>query len=285
MRGLLVAHLVLVSREAAEPIEDLNMAPPPTPILKEEPPRITSSASPSLCSCDDSNNTNSFLEHAKTMKEAMRNKTTLLSKIRHRTTHSHDAVWASISLTLVVTLLVVGVLHSRMWQQRPHVSSMDSQPIKFIQWNPLAEIKVKRLLRSRGRALLGMFGGREGSQGRNTSSLRMEDFMTAVDTVDGVHRALLASSSDESWDAESEVEEEEEEEVVFEINKRTGEWEGEESVSLLGGAGRRRRRRRRKTSSESSGSMIGLNSAVSWDLVRLSSEDEDNEMEMMVKVG
>merc|ERR1711973_152084 len=108
--------------------------------------------------------------------------------------------------------------------------------------------------------------------------------MTAADTVDGVHRALLESSSDESWDAESEVEEEEE--VVFEINKRTGEWEGEESVSLLGGGGRRRRRRRRrKTSSESSGSMIGLNSAVSWDLVRLSSEDEDNEMEMMVKVG
>ena len=101
--------------------------------------------------------------------------------------------------------------------------------------------------------------------------------------MDGVHRALLASSSDESWDAESEVEEEEE--VVFEINKRTGEWEGEESVSLLGGGGRRRRRRRRKTSSESSGSMIGLNSAVSWDLVRLSSEEEDNEMEMMVKVG
>ena len=100
--------------------------------------------------------------------------------------------------------------------------------------------------------------------------------------MDGVHRALLASSSDESWDAESE----EEEEVVFEINKRTGEWEGEESVTLLGGGGRRRRRRRRrKTSSESSGSMIGLNSAVSWDLVRLSSEDEDNEMEMMVKVG
>ena len=98
--------------------------------------------------------------------------------------------------------------------------------------------------------------------------------------MDGVHRALLASSSDESWDAESEVEE-----VVFEINKRTGEWEGEESVSLLGGGGRRRRRRRRKTSSESSGSMIGLNSAVSRDLVRLSSEEEDNEREMMVKVG
>ena len=72
----------------------------------------------------------------------MRNKTTLLSKIRHRTTHSYEAIWASMSLSLVVTLLVIGVLHSKMWQHRPHVSSMDSQPIKFIQWNPLAEIKV-----------------------------------------------------------------------------------------------------------------------------------------------
>ena len=76
------------------------------------------------------------------MKAAMQNKTTLLSKIRHRTTHSYEAIYASMSLSLVVTLLVIGVLHSKMWQHRPHVSSMDSQPIKFIQWNPLAEIKV-----------------------------------------------------------------------------------------------------------------------------------------------
>ena len=150
-----MAHLVLVS---AEPIQDLNKVPSP-----EKPPSSTSktkehSSSPSPnpdsssvppssvpCTCN-TNTTNSFLEHAKTMKEAMRNKTTLLSKIRHRTTHSYEAIWASMSLTLVVTLLVIGVLHSKMWQHRPHVSSMDSQPIKFIQWNPLAEIKVLVIL-------------------------------------------------------------------------------------------------------------------------------------------
>merc|ERR550517_836201 len=170
-----MAHLVLASTDPAEPMQDLNRAPSPTQTSKMSP----SPPSSPPCTCKI-NRSNSFLEHAKTMKEAMQNKTTLLSKIRHRTTHSYEAIWASVSLSLVVTLLVIGVLHSKMWQHRPHVSSMDSQPIKFIQWNPLAEIKVKRLLRSRGRSLLGMFGGQKGSQGRNTSSLRMEDFMTAT---------------------------------------------------------------------------------------------------------
>ena len=104
--------------------------------------------------------------------------------------------------------------------------------------------------------------------------------------MDGSHRALLVSSSDEDWMPESETEEDEE--VVFAINKRTGEWEGEEGVSLLGGLEerkRRRRRRRRKSSSESSGSIMGLSSAVSRDLVRLSTEEESCEEEMMVKVG
>ena len=105
--------------------------------------------------------------------------------------------------------------------------------------------------------------------------------------VDGVHRALLVSSSDDDWVVSES--EEEDEEVVFAINKRTGEWEGEEGVSLLGGEGggrrRRKKRRRRKSSSESSGSMMGLSSAVSRDLVRLSSEEDSCEEEMMVKVG
>ena len=96
----------------------------------------------------------------------------------------------------------------------------------------------------------------------------------------------MVSSSDEDWMPESETEEDEE--VVFAINKRTGEWEGEEGVSLLGGLEerkRKRRRRRRKSSSESSGSIMGLSSAVSRDLVRLSTEEESCEEEMMVKVG
>ena len=140
-----MAHLVLVS---TEPTQDLNTVPASTSKAEVHPsplPNPDSSLSPSSspppCTCN-TNSTNSFLEHAKTMKAAMQNKTTLLSKIRHRTTHSYEAIYASMSLSLVVTLLVIGVLHSKMWQHRPHVSSMDSQPIKFIQWNPLAEIKV-----------------------------------------------------------------------------------------------------------------------------------------------
>ena len=148
MRAIIMAHLVLGSTDASEPIQDLNRVSSSTGEAEANPSRLPNpdfstvpSSSPPPCTCN-TNSTNPFLEHAKTMKAAMRNKTTLLSKIRHRTTHSYEAIWASMSLSLVVTLLVIGVLHSKMWQHRPHVSSMDSQPIKFIQWNPLAEIKV-----------------------------------------------------------------------------------------------------------------------------------------------
>ena len=145
MRAIIMAQLVLVSTDASEPIQDLNRVPSSTEKAEAKSSPLPTNPDPSSssppCSCNTSS-TNSFLEHAKTMKAAMRNKTTLLSKIRHRTTHSYEAIWASVSLSLVVTLLVIGVLHSKMWQHRPQVSSMDSQPIKFIQWNPLAEIKV-----------------------------------------------------------------------------------------------------------------------------------------------
>ena len=157
MRAIIMAHLVLGSTDASEPIQDLNRVSSSTGEAEANPSRLPNpdfstvpSSSPPPCTCNTSS-TNPFLEHAKTMKAAMRNKTTLLSKIRHRTTHSYEAIWASMSLSLVVTLLVIGVLHSKMWQHRPHVSSMDSQPIKFIQWNPLAEIKVPVKYRTGGR--------------------------------------------------------------------------------------------------------------------------------------
>ena len=142
MNTIIMVPLILVATDASEPIEDLNRVSSSTAKAETNPSPLTNTDSSSLPRTCDTNSTNSFLEHAKTMKAAMQNKTTLLSKIRHRTTHSYEAIWASTSLSLVVTLLVIGVLHSKMWQHRPHVSSMDSQPIKFIQWNPLAEIKV-----------------------------------------------------------------------------------------------------------------------------------------------
>merc|ERR1719154_565002 len=159
----------------------------------------------------------------------MRNKTSLLSKIRHRTTHSDDAVWASLCLSFLVTVLLVGLLQSGLWSHRPHVSTMDSQPIKFIQWNPLNTIKVRRLLRSRGRSLLGRFGGRRPRAGQQ--ALRMSEFLSPSDGVDGVYKQLVQSSSSSS-SSESEVEE-----VVYGFNPSTGQWEGqeeEEEASLLG---------------------------------------------------
>lgn len=224
------------------------------------------------CECA-ANITDHFLENAKLMKTQMENKTTVLSKIRHRTTHSKEAVWASLSLTCVVVLLVVGVLQSRMWHHRPFISSMESQPVKFEQYNSKAEIMVKELLRSRGRTLLNLFPGRR-KEKVPQSVLRMESFLSGNrDTVDCSHRALLSSSS-EDWGEDED--DDWGEDVVFRINRRTGEWEGQEKASLLA-------RHRRTLSSSSDSSRGQADYSVSGDLLRLSSEDSEDEL--MVKVG
>jgi len=265
MQSLLFALCPLVT--ATETSVDLNRVSELTSMVG-----LVSTSSPTLdCVCDR-NITDHFLEHAKLMKLEIQNKTSLISKIRHRTTHSSEAVWASLSLSCVVVLLALGVLQSRMWAHRPHISSMDSQPVRFVQYNSMAEIKVKELLRSRGRALLGLFPGRREGRVRQPTALRMETFLSGQgDSVDSSHQALLVSSSEEEWE-----EEDEEEDVVFSINRRTGEWEGEEKETLLSS--------RRSSSSSYSSSCGGFNSSVSRDLVRLSSE-EDSEEELMVKVG
>lgn len=272
----LLALSTLTTTVVANTFTDLNHAP------SSLPSNTTTTTTPSSpCACGE-NITDTFYEHAIVMKMAMRNRTSLLSKIRHRTTHSDDAVWASLCLSFLVTVLVVGILQSRLWSHRPHVSSMDSQPIKFIQWNPLNTIKVRRLLRSRGRSLLGRFGGRQDRAG--TQALRMSEFLGPRDTVDGVYKQLVQSSSSSSSESEFE-------EVVYGFNTSTGLWEGEEEeegVSLLGRRGKRRSRRRgrsRRSSSESSSSLLGaMDTSVSRDLVRLSSGEEEEE-ELMVKVG
>jgi len=248
------------------------------------------------CECSVPNLTDHRLEHAKLMKAEIRNRTTLLQKIRHRTTHSVDAVWASLSLTCIVVLLTLGVLQSKMWAHRPHVSTMDSQPVRFIQYNSQAEIRVKELLRSRGRSLLDLFSRRRRIQaGRvrastgSRCSLRMESFLGVTDTVDSSHRALILSSSSEEEDWDWPCDQDKDQEVVFQINRDTGEWEGtpEETLQLLGGrqATRSRRRRRRRGSSSSSYSSLTLDPAVAKDLVRLSSEEEFPAEELMVKIG
>jgi len=237
-----------------------------------------------VCSCS-SNLTDSFLANAQQMMNQMVNKTTMLSKIRHRATHSNQAMWASFTLSGLMMLLVVGVLHSKMWNDRTFLSYTDSQPVKFEQYNRKSEILVKDLIRSRGRNLLSMFTKTK-KRKKSGNTLQMETFLAGRgDTVDSSHQALL-ESSDEDFFLESDSESEEE--TVFKINSRTGQWEGleageteEMTMSLLGG----NRRKRNRTSTSSTDSRYSLlNSYVSKDLVRLS-DSEVEEEKQFINVG
>eukprot|EP00092_Neocalanus_flemingeri_P015986 GFUD01017304.1.p1 GENE.GFUD01017304.1~~GFUD01017304.1.p1 ORF type:complete len:292 (-),score=89.85 GFUD01017304.1:178-1053(-) len=243
------------------------------------------STNTTACFCS-SNHTDTFLNNAHTMMDQMLNKTTMLSKIRHRATHSNEALWASFTLSGLMVLLALGVLHSKMWNDRNFISYSESQPVKFEQYNPKSEILVKDLLRSRGRNLLTLFTKRRKSKSGNT--LQMETFMSGKgDTVDSAHQALL-ESSDEDFFLESDSESEED--TVFRINSRTGQWEGleegeteEMTMSLLGNTARKRNR----ASSDSSDSRYSLlNSSLSKDLVRLSDNELDEEEEkQLINVG
>jgi len=239
-----------------------------------------------LCPCT-SNETDTFLANAHTMMDQMLNKTTMLSKIRHRATHSNQAVWASFTLSGLMVLLVVGVLHSKMWNDRTFISYPESQPVKFEQYNPKSEILVKDLIRSRGRNLVTLFSRRK-KKALSKTTLQMETFLSRQgDTVDSCHKALL-ESSDEDFYIESDSESEEE--TVFKINSRTGQWEGlemgeteEMTMSLLGG---RKRQRVSTSSTESRFSNSMVNSSVAKDLVRLSDSDVEGEEEkQLIKVG
>jgi len=193
------------------------------------------------CNCDK-NETQTVPPHVIAMQEAIQNKTTMLSKIRHRATHSKDAMMASVVLTLVVVMLVVGVLHTRMWKERNFLSYQDSQPVKYEQYSKTAEIPVREMLRSRARSLLVLFSPRKEKDVIRTSPvLKMQTFLDHnTDQVDSAHQALLESSSDDDMWNDSDSSDD----IVFKINKRTGDWEGEamfsgeernSRTSLLGG--------------------------------------------------
>ena len=107
--------LVLLGAHAGSRVEAANVTANPGLDLNTVGQNVSDSTE--ACNCVQ-NVTDHFLEHANIMKVEMQNKTTLLSKIRHRTTRSHEAVWASLSLSFLVVLLMLGVLQSRMWQHR-----------------------------------------------------------------------------------------------------------------------------------------------------------------------
>jgi len=247
-----------------------------------------SSSSTSKCSCI-SNQSDPFLVNAHVMMDQMINKTSMLSKIRHRATHSNEAVWASFTLSGLMVLLVVGVLQSKMWNDRTFISYPESQPVKFEQFNPKSEILVRELIRSRGRNLLSLFSRRKDNMTQK-STLKMETYLVREgDTVDSSHKALLESSEDEDdFYNGSLCDSESEEETIFKMNSKTGQWEGlameedDATSSLLG----RRRNRESISSTESRYSNSMINSSMARDLLRLSdSEVEGDEEKQLIKVG
>jgi len=149
---------------------------------------VDNSSNSNPCSCS-SNETDSFLAKAHIMINQMVNKTSMLSKIRHRATHSNEAMWASFTLSGLMVLLVVGVLQSKMWNDRTFISYPDSQPVKFEQFNPKSEILVKELIRSRGRNLVNLFRRRK-SKSTQKRTLKMETYLyrETGDTVDSSHK-------------------------------------------------------------------------------------------------
>ena len=82
------------------------------------------------CACDEDVVNSSLVENAKRMQEQVQNKT-MINKIRHRATHSNDAMWASICLSLLLVLVMVSLLQSKMWRDTTFLSYPESQPIKY----------------------------------------------------------------------------------------------------------------------------------------------------------
>jgi len=167
-----------------------------------------------MCACPE-NNKSILVENAKKMTEMTQNKT-IINKIKHRVTHSNDAIWASTCLSFIFVLIVIGLLQTKMWKDQTFLSYPESQPVKYEQHNREAEISVKHLLRSQGRKLLKYFNKKR--KRKQTPEFKMETFLSGSgDAVDSSYKNMIESSDGDSDGSSSD-------DIVFSINRKTGEW-------------------------------------------------------------
>ena len=182
-------------------------------------PYLLSTLPGPVCKCEE-NMTSILLENAKDMKHQIKNQTSILKKLKHRATHNNEAMWASICLSLLLIIIIVGVLQTKMWTDQTFLSYPESQPVKYEQYNQKTEIKVRHLLKSQGRSLLSYFSKKKRSK-IDSNSLQMESFMQSqADQVDSCfpNDFLLSESSDEDSLSEEDIE--------YSLNPISGLWEG-----------------------------------------------------------
>lgn len=217
-------------------------------------PRSSSPSPPASCTCENDVVNSSLVENAKRMQEQVQNKT-MINNIRHRATHSNDAMWASICLSSLLVLVMVSLLQSKMWTDTTFLSYPESQPVKYEPHNNEAEVKVKHLLKSQARKLKKYFSKTSRRKGSaDLKNFKMETFMHNSDEVDSIYKKLMESSSSESDTAEDSEEDE-----VFSINRMTGEWEAGARSGL-----------RTRPSGDGLGGYQIVNTSITRDLTRVS---------------
>eukprot|EP00088_Acartia_fossae_P065584 TRINITY_DN808_c0_g1_i1.p1 TRINITY_DN808_c0_g1~~TRINITY_DN808_c0_g1_i1.p1 ORF type:complete len:274 (-),score=37.99 TRINITY_DN808_c0_g1_i1:1207-2028(-) len=268
----------------------LNLVVMPTLVWMEE-------VDNTVCNCDGNNSTLHLLQKANIMQEEIKNKTNVFSKFHHRATHSEEALWASLSLALILALLVIGTIKSKMWLDRPYVCYMDSQPVRYERFSRKSEILIKTLLKSKARSLVKFSRSRNVAATKpqaenNQKSLDMSKFLQPRDEIDSSCQHFLHSSSESSDDMSS-ASSGEDEGNTFWMNKYTGEWErasilqGSHS-SLLGNTKDSPVRSQRiSVTSTDSQPDIPLDSSLVKELRRVSSDSEQSESETaaLIKIG
>ena len=97
-----------------------------------------------MCPCNQTNQTLTMKhKHAQEMKESLYNKTSWLQRVKHRATHSRDAFIASMTLSILLCVMVIGVYMSKMWRDKTFQAVQQKQPIRFEQYDPKSEVLVK----------------------------------------------------------------------------------------------------------------------------------------------
>uniref|UniRef100_A0A0K2UY35 Uncharacterized protein n=1 Tax=Lepeophtheirus salmonis TaxID=72036 RepID=A0A0K2UY35_LEPSM len=178
---------------------------------------LSGSTTPSfMCPCNPEDlSSKSELEiNAEKMRQVMKNKTDLLSKIHHRATHSSDAYWASFILCTMGMSLIISVLSSKMWKESEYfITYTHCQPTVYPQYHEKSEILVKDLLKSKAKTAI-KFG-------------RGED---TVDSSSSTYQRLLtkySSSSDEKIESSSSDEDfslDEEDGYVYYYDSKSEQW-------------------------------------------------------------